>query len=104
MRPDRYHQGDHSRKYKSRHERGYGAAWVKVRKLALQRDGYLCQHCLPDRVTPATDVDHKTPKAQGGKDDLDNLQSLCVECHKIKTAAENSKPVDQFDDQGQPIW
>ena len=45
--------------------------------------------CLSrDRVTAAVAVDHVVPKAQGGTDDLENLQSICQECHDIKTQAE----------------
>ena len=96
-----HHVGNHKRQYRSRHERGYGSAWVKIRKAALIRDQYLCQHCLP-RPTPATDVDHIKPKADGGTDELSNLQSLCFDCHKIKTAKENSTK-QQIGDDGWPI-
>lgn len=30
--------------------------------------------------------DHKTPKAQGGGDEKDNITSCCIVCHAIKTA------------------
>ena len=74
----------------SRHERGYGNAWDKLRKLVLQRDKHLCQPCLAKRrVTPATQVDHITPKAKGGTDDLDNLQGICGPCHEAKTTIES---------------
>jgi 5-methylcytosine-specific restriction protein A len=73
----------------SRHERGYGAAWVKLRESILRRDNYLCQACLTTgRPTEATHVDHITPKAKGGSDDEGNLQSLCKPCHEAKTTAE----------------
>lgn len=73
----------------SRHERGYGAAWVKTRARVLTRDHYLCQPCLDKkRPTPATEVDHINPKAKGGTDDDDNLQAICTPCHKAKTEAE----------------
>lgn len=73
----------------SRHARGYGAAWVKARDAALKRDGHLCQPCLmAGRPTPAKQVDHITPRAQGGTDDLDNLQSICRDCHNAKTGRE----------------
>ncbi|MBO5856731.1 MAG: HNH endonuclease [Clostridia bacterium] len=29
-------------------------------------------------------IDHIVPRSLGGTDDLDNLQTLCVECHNIK--------------------
>lgn len=75
-------------------QRGYGSAWRKVRAVALERDNYLCQGCLREgRYTHATDVDHITPKACGGTDDLGNLQSLCQACHKTKTAQEGGAKV-----------
>jgi len=78
-----------SNKGKSRHERGYGSKWVKVRGQALKRDGYLCQVCLRDGIlTNATEVDHILNKAKGGTDALSNLQSICTKCHKAKTQAE----------------
>lgn len=39
-------------------------------------------------VTEATEVDHVVPLWKGGADDDTNLQSLCTEDHKAKTAAE----------------
>lgn len=76
----------------SRHERGYGTQWDKLRKRILIRDKYLCQVCLKQGIpTPAKQVDHIIPKAQLGTDDTDNLQSICIPCHKAKTKAETSK-------------
>ena len=73
----------------SRHQRGYGSAWDKLRETILQRDGYLCLTCLAAGVyTPATTVDHVVPKVHGGTDDPGNLASICGPCHAIKTAKE----------------
>ena len=73
----------------SRHERGYGTAWQKIRVFVLKRDSGLCQPCLKiGRVTQAKQVDHIIQKYDGGTDDESNLQSICVDCHKIKTARE----------------
>jgi 5-methylcytosine-specific restriction protein A len=33
-------------------------------------------------------ADHITPRNQGGKDDLLNLQTLCDSCHAVKSAKE----------------
>ena len=74
----------------SRHSRGYGTEWDKTRKRILARDNHLCQACLP-RVKAGTHVDHITPKAQGGADSDDNLQTLCYPCHKAKTASDSGK-------------
>lgn len=74
----------------SRHTRGYGAAWDKLRKVIMARDSYLCQPCLAKgRPTPANAVDHITPKAKGGTDDPANLQAICHDCHEAKTTQEN---------------
>lgn len=81
-----------SSKGKTPSDRGYGYVWQKTRKRALVRDSYLCQVCLKsNRLTLATEVDHILNKAQGGTDSLDNLQSICTDCHKIKTIEERKK-------------
>lgn len=70
-------------------ERGYGSLWGKMRKIAMARDSGLCQPCmLAGNISKARDVDHITPKSKGGTDDLDNLQAICIDCHKAKTAKE----------------
>ena len=74
----------------SRHARGYGAAWVRLREQVMQRDTWLCQSCRKQGyVERATQVDHIVPKAKGGTDHMDNLQSLCEKCHVDKTARDN---------------
>lgn len=77
---------------KSRHERGYGSAWVRMRDAIMRRDSYLCQPCLAKgRPTPATQVDHIKPKASGGTDEAENLQAICGACHDAKTASDNGR-------------
>jgi 5-methylcytosine-specific restriction protein A len=91
----------------SRHERGYGYRWVKLRQRILARDDYLCQPCLSQgRPTPATQVDHITPKSQDGADDPENLQAICAECHDAKTQREatKAKPGIAYDERGFPVW
>ena len=54
----------------------------------------LCCHCeAAGRTTLAEEVDHITPLWKGGPDTSENLQSLCREHHKAKTAEENSARV-----------
>lgn len=78
----------------SRHKRGYGTAWDKLRLRILARDKYLCQVCKAEgRVTAANIVDHRLAKAKGGTDDADNLAAICAEHHKAKTAEENGRPL-----------
>jgi 5-methylcytosine-specific restriction protein A len=72
--------------------RGYGAEWQRLRTVAMERDGYLCQPCKrKGKDTPAREVDHITPKAEGGTDSLDNLQAICIPCHKDKTQQEAAR-------------
>lgn len=81
----------------SSHSRGYGYAWQKLRQRALERDHGLCQPCKrAGRITEADAVDHIIRKAEckrrGHRSDyLDNLQSICNECHDRKTAEENGR-------------
>jgi 5-methylcytosine-specific restriction endonuclease McrA len=60
--------------------------WRKLRRLKL-KESPLCALCPPDFKKPATDVDHILPVKE--RPDLawewDNLQSLCHECHSMKT-------------------
>lgn len=84
----------------SRHARGYGAQWDKLRKQVLKRDNYLCQECLREgRLTPLCvkprdhAVDHIETKAKGGTDAMTNLQSLCAPCHDRKTARDEGRRV-----------
>lgn len=73
----------------NRHERGYGTKWDKLRLKILKRDNYLCTQCKRNgKVTAGTQVDHIKPKLLGGTDNSDNLQTLCVPCHKQKTINE----------------
>ena len=84
---------------KSRQERGYGAAWDKLRLEILRRDNGLCQcdRCKGGKVflKIATEVDHIIPKSQGGTDDPDNLQAINKDCHKRKTQEEQGKRLRQ---------
>jgi 5-methylcytosine-specific restriction enzyme A len=67
-------------------KRQRGRKWLvrRARQLRLQP---LCRHCLVLGVVKAAqEVDHVVALVNGGKDADDNLQSLCVECHKLKTA------------------
>ena len=55
-----------NRPTESRHKRGYGAEWDKVRKLVLEHDGHLrqCRHCMAEgRTTIAAEVDHIVSRA-----------------------------------------
>jgi 5-methylcytosine-specific restriction endonuclease McrA len=71
--------------------------WEEIAKRALRRvvepDGTVrCQGCreflLFNIHRVPFDIDHITPLADGGSNDPQNLQILCVPCHKKKTSLE----------------
>jgi len=81
----------------SSHSRGYGVDWQKKRDAVMRRDKGLCMVCLGKGfVTAATEVDHIIGRAEGKRkkvpaaqlESLLNLQAICHECHKAKTAKE----------------
>ena len=87
-------------------------AWLSTRELALIRDKGICT--TPGCFQPAEEVHHKialTPDNIGDKRialNLDNLVSLCGECHKRITKRQQTKdslllPEITFDDDGYPI-
>jgi len=74
-------------------ERGYDRRWSKYRKAYLA-DYPLCVRCFektPPVIREATVVDHIVPHHGDYKLfwDPSNHQSLCDECHHIKTARED---------------
>lgn len=63
-------------------QKGYsGARWARLRAHTLRKHP-VCVMCR-DRVSVV--ADHVVPKKRGGKDELDNLQGLCLRCHATKT-------------------
>lgn len=58
--------------------------WSSLRKQALDRDHYVCQYCgQPNSRT----VDHIIPIAvdHSKATDIDNLATICRQCHRVKT-------------------
>lgn len=70
----------------SSHDRGYGQAWRVKRKRILDRDP-VCRVC---EVSWSKEVDHIRPKVLGGTDNDKNLQGICVDCHRAKSAKETA--------------
>jgi 5-methylcytosine-specific restriction enzyme A len=71
----------------SRHNERLGiSGWQRQRDnhRILERDRHTCRQC----GERATEVDHVTPLADGGRDIDSNKQALCEPCHTNKTQAE----------------
>lgn len=58
----------------------YGPEWAKTRAKVFALKGSQCIYCGDD----ASHVDHQTPKARGGSDDIDNLVPSCARCNISK--------------------
>lgn len=54
----------------------------------LHRDNHTCQIQGPHCTQTATEVDHITPRAQGGTHNPENLRAVCKTCHREKTKME----------------
>ena len=51
--------------------------------------GWTCAHCkIKSTIASFFDIDHINPRANGGRNGKYNLQILCPNCHRLKTAAE----------------
>lgn len=51
--------------------------------------GEKCADCSdPLTLGPLCNIDHVIPVSEGGKTQISNMQPLCIECHRRKSAAE----------------
>lgn len=72
-------------------KRGYGSQWKMLREGVLRAyiamNGLVCpgyERESHEVDESALTVDHITPKAYGGTDDISNLQVLCKSCNSSK--------------------
>ena len=66
--------------------------WADIRRMAMERDNYTCRVCK-EPVTPETcEVDHIIPysryKRPVDANRLENIWTLCIDCHRRKTESE----------------
>lgn len=59
---------------------GSGWIWQRTKREVLERDGQRCVACGATGVR--FEVDHIVPLANGGSNELQNLRTLCVPCHR----------------------
>ncbi len=57
----------------------------RLRHEVFKRDGYKCIECGATNKEKTLHCDHIIPVAQGGSDELDNLQTLCEDCNLSKS-------------------
>jgi 5-methylcytosine-specific restriction endonuclease McrA len=58
--------------------------WKKRVEQVMERDGHKCRMC--GRSEGLADVHHIIKRSQGGGDDMDNLITLCRNCHNKQHA------------------
>ena len=56
----------------------------QLRHEVFKRDGYRCRECGASKNETSLEIDHILPVAKGGTNDIDNLQTLCRECNRMK--------------------
>ncbi len=53
-----------------------------LRKKVFERDNFTCQKCkIQDKTARILEAHHVIPLYNGGKDELDNVLTLCSDCH-----------------------
>lgn len=72
-------------------ERIRGRKWMATRDRVALAHGYRCAGCGNAWHPRRDQIDHKVGLEQGGSNDDENLQPLCDECHKAKTAGESKR-------------
>lgn len=71
---------EYDRQRGSAADRGYDAAWQRIRMRKLRRDP-ICERCLNQGRTKGADLVHHIN--ENPKDNRpENLMSLCVQCHE----------------------
>ncbi|MGI0491694.1 HNH endonuclease [Alkalinema pantanalense CENA528] len=65
-----------------------------VRQYVLDRDNHQCKSCGKTSPHTKLEIDHIIPLANGGSNDLSNLQTLCRTC--------NAQKRDRFDPRFDP--
>lgn len=57
----------------------------KLRFDVFKRDGFVCQYCGAHPPSAILEVDHITPVAADGTNDIDNLITACFDCNRGKS-------------------
>jgi hypothetical protein len=62
----------------------YPDDWESRRRAVLHRSEYECENCGVSADDDMLHVDHIKPISKGGGHELNNLQTLCADCHAEK--------------------
>ena len=72
--------------------RGAGGAAQRLRRKINTQGGSPCNRCGSWHPAPNIVIDHVHPIGNGGTDQDDNIQPLCLPCHRQKTRQEQATP------------
>lgn len=68
----------------------YGQLSTAMRIRVFVRDSLTCTECSFNSDDPSDfHVHHKVPRAEGGTNDIENLTTVCCDCHKILHGAKS---------------
>jgi hypothetical protein len=80
--------------------------WRELRKACLERDHHKCFRCEKESKSgKGLSTHHMMPRSMGGTNDLNNLITLCDECHDIVEENKLMTRVDilaSLDKEGKP--
>ena len=66
-----------------------------LRNKAFERDNFTCQKCkIQDKTTRILEAHHINPLYTKGADELDNIITLCSDCHHF--APDNKEEFDKY--------
>ena len=77
---------------RQRRMRGAGGGAQRLRRTVNTQGGSFCMGCGTWHPAPSIRIDHVVTIGSGGTDQDDNVQPLCLGCHRIKTRQEQATP------------
>lgn len=70
-------------------------AWLELRQAVVERDNFRCVRCGSD--VPPFHVHHITARKDEGKDEMENLETLCNQCHIQTESYGRNKRDEKFE-------
>ena len=77
---------------RQRRMRGAGGGAQRLRRKVNTHRGASCMGCGTWHAASFIVIDHVHPVGKGGTDQDDNVQPMCLVCHRIKTNREQATP------------
>jgi len=78
---------------RQRRMRGSGGGAQRLRRKVNTQGGCSCTGCGTWHAASCIVIDHVHPVGKGGTDQDDNVQPMCLTCHRQKTRQEQATPL-----------